>query len=156
MEFLKVLILPILLKKILIIILFRWPAEKIQTLWENKPHRILAMTVFKSVTHFAMHNVHVNTHFEVFMYAFLIEHTPFTSILTRVKSNLVPILQHWNSLRDRWKNHLNKELLLWHNKVMLYAWFMVHGDIVTRGSLLMLNSCKIESAYNCGYIGFCN
>ena len=32
-------------------------------------------------------------------------------IQTRVKSNLVPMLQHWN--RDCWKNYSNKAVLLW-------------------------------------------
>ena len=40
--------------------------------------------------------------------------------ITTVKSNLVPILQHCD--KDRWNKYSNKAFLLWHNKVMHYAW----------------------------------
>ena len=76
-------------------------------------------------------------------------------IHTRIKSNLVPILQHWN--RDRCRNFWNYTFYLWHNKVMHHAWFIIillHMDLLF--GLLMLKLCNwvcVHKYTDCGYIG---
>ena len=59
-------------------------------------------------------------------------------ILARVKSNLVPILQHWN--RDCWKNHLHKVFLHWHNMVKHYA----HGSLWYSHSWISIRTVNID------------
>ena len=60
---------------------------------------------------------------------------------TRVKRNLVPILQHWN--RDRWKTNQTR-LFFWNHKVMHYAWFVVIWSHMDVYSDCLCWTCTIE------------